>query len=124
MGLVLAFALSLDWPEPPPELWEAQRFCSWEIAQDQTVFAWEHDRWLKDRWEEWGWNMPHLVGWMEDAAYCRKAWELCREAQNVNRNDDVRRKDLADLRELIGRQNFAAGRMPPPVPVWRFRRVD
>jgi hypothetical protein len=28
------------------------------------------------------------------------------------------------LEELLGEEDFALGRMPPPVPVWRFQWVD
>ena len=33
------------------------------------------------------------------------------------------REQLQKLREMIGDDNFFNGRMPPPVPIWRFREV-
>lgn len=35
-----------------------------------------------------------------------------------------KRKSLYHLREKIGEKNFYSGRLPPPVPIWRFELFD
>lgn len=49
-----------------------------------------------------------------------KVWDAARDARCEFYYVTVRRHALARLRDLIGPEDFAAVRMPPNVPTWRF----
>jgi hypothetical protein len=54
---------------------------------------------------------------------------LIKAKQAVRRNDVEEylafgEKYLSDLKQNIGEESFALGRMPPPVPYWRFQWID
>jgi hypothetical protein len=34
------------------------------------------------------------------------------------------RQGIDKLEKILGKEAFRFGRMPPPVPIWRFQRVD
>jgi hypothetical protein len=50
-------------------------------------------------------------------------WETLYDAQHAWSEDWIRHH-LAYLRMQLGMEDYLEGRMPPPVPVWRFRRID
>lgn len=63
----------------------------------------------------------------QDAEWCREAWRMLREVRGCVRMPLVDswaethgRSILAQLREHLGPDNYYAGNMPPPVPLWRF----
>jgi hypothetical protein len=57
-----------------------------------------------------------------DALY--GVWDAVRDAGSEGYNITVRRQALLSLRNAIGPEAYFTGRLPPHVPVWRFRRVD
>jgi hypothetical protein len=57
-----------------------------------------------------------------DALY--QVWDALREAQVPYYYVSPRRQSLALARRLLGDQAYEAGVLPPPVPWWRFRRID
>ena len=68
-------------------------------------------------------------GWAihEAIAECDRlyqVWDTCRDAESGYYYLSVRRGALKRLRELVGGEAYYAGCLPPPVPVWRFVRID
>jgi hypothetical protein len=58
---------------------------------------------------------------VQEAAYLYHCWDWLHAAQGgEGRDERYWRQSLATLRDLIGPDNYHAGAMPPPVPVWRF----
>jgi hypothetical protein len=51
-------------------------------------------------------------------------WDMVRDARCDYYYVTVRRQALKRLRELIGEEDYYAGRLPPVVPVWRFQRIN
>lgn len=51
-----------------------------------------------------------------------RAWDLLRDAKCGHYSEMIRRDALRQLRELIGPDAYAAGVMPPHVPLHRFER--
>lgn len=61
---------------------------------------------------------------ISDFAAIRRAWVCLRTARCAEVDADERLEALRELRDVIGPANYLTGAMPPPVPVWRFGRVD
>lgn len=59
---------------------------------------------------------------LRDAEDLFAVWDALDDAQ-LNTGPYSRRYHLARLRDLLGEDAYAAGRMPPAVPVWRFREI-
>jgi len=124
VGLVLTLVLSLDWPEPDPELWEAERFPTYDQCERNLEFAQAHLIWLEQCYALQSYNRRHLEEWLWEARACRDSWCLIRDAKNDGYPECTRREWLRELRERIGRQNFAAGYVGPAAPLWRFHVLD
>lgn len=71
---------------------------------------------------------PHRAGWWYDtqceASAAFDAWDLLLEAHDSEAHLERRLGCLERLRTSIGWQRYYAGRMPSPVPLWRFPRCD
>ncbi len=67
---------------------------------------------------------PHRYYWYEAAIQETKQLENVHQCLRVAKCETnslvMRRRGLQQLRLLIGREAFEAGRLPPPVPVHRF----
>lgn len=59
------------------------------------------------------------------AECCRlaAAWSAARQAQGPG-SVAARREGLKQLRQVLGAEAYYAGRMPPPIPVWRLTWLD
>jgi len=51
-------------------------------------------------------------------------WDTVRDARCEYYYVTVRRQALKRLRDLVGDEAYAATRMPPHVPIWRFQEID
>ena len=83
----------------------------------------EYRAWLEARQqllpsEEW---IAEAIGEC-DALY--QAWDLASDARTDWYYLAVKRKALLQLRERIGPWDYYRAAMPPPVPIWRFRRME
>lgn len=52
-----------------------------------------------------------------------QVWDLVRDARCDYYYVTVRRQALKKLREMIGEEAYYSAKLPPSVPVWRFRKV-
>src|SRR5262249_38762752 len=51
-------------------------------------------------------------------------WDTVRDARCDYYYVTVRRQALKTLRTMLGDEAYYFGRLPPPVPVWRFQEID
>jgi hypothetical protein len=49
-----------------------------------------------------------------------RIWDAADDGLNPNYGIARQRKGLARLKELLGDDDYAAAKLPPPVPLWRF----
>ena len=126
--------LCLGWGDPHPELpplSDLQRFPVRWVAQEQLRANIAHRDWLRAQQQsqpwEWGWDF-----WAAENQELWSTWNLlddCWIEWTDGYSDDpafdadtYRRGLLAQLRDRLGYRDYYEGRMPPPVPIWRFRR--
>ncbi len=71
-----------------------------------------------------------LVHWwafreaIQDADRLYQLWDTVRDARCDYYYVTVRRDALKKLRDTLGPADYAAGKLPPHVPLWRFERID
>lgn len=121
LGSVVACQLPGE-PVRPPEIPILETDLRWfpprEVAEVNYKLAQEHVDWLKlmvkaNPTEDYG-------PWLKDAEQCRVCWEDLYDCHRYYAT--VWRLEF--LRMRLGQESYWAGRMPPPVPLWRFRRID
>lgn len=59
-----------------------------------------------------------------EARQLHRIWDAVRRSSATNQAWAYRRRTLCQLREMVGEEAFANGKLPPCVPVWRFREID
>lgn len=69
-------------------------------------------------------NVQAIVDSINETDQLYHMWDAARDAACTYYYVSVRRLALDRLRELIGPDNFARGRMPHYLPIWRFERVN
>ena len=90
-----------------------------QCANESLDFAVKHCEWLAQQRQFIG---EDRQAWREDAAWCKRAWDLL---DSAHRSWDGSKVDnLRRMRDHIGHEAYYRGEMPPPVPVWRFRRIN
>ncbi len=65
-------------------------------------------------------------GWFDSADNCRWCWRHLSYAlwyRDAIQDDAHMRRNLMFLRMRLGNEAYYSGRMPPPVPTWRFREI-
>jgi len=112
------------WPglpdaEAAPQLDDLKRFPAQAVAQDMAAFGRAHVAWVEGEAALSPWE-SHWCAWRCEAKQCLAAWEALERAHE---SEEERLQALADLKDLLGQEDYFAGVMPPPAPVWRFRRV-
>jgi len=111
-----------------PRLWVLDAQMSERQLEDLLKVATDHVAWAKgmrrlasSRWEQDGWDV-----WIAEAEQCAEVYRALAFARFYVRIG----RSLADVREqlgiasrIVGRDDLQMGLLPPPVPVWRFRRI-
>ena len=91
------------------------RWCPAAHAKAQWEFGCRHLEWL----ERVGGIQTE---WHADALWCRRCWDLLDDCLRIHPHDDGQiAGKLTELRRLLDDDDWRAGRMPPPGPLWRFR---
>jgi hypothetical protein len=107
-----------------PPLADCQRFPDRATVSDLLAFNRTYRQQMDAR------QAVELVHWWDYHEAVREAdqlyqvWDNVRDARCDYYYVTVRRHALQKLREEIGPEAYYAGRLPPHVPVWRFRHVD
>ena len=94
------------------------------MCRSQLQFNAEHEAWLEAQFEfdcarreVWG-------KWLLENERLHDAWDALDWAcYQPDGRDWMGEQHLDRLRRLLGREAYEAGRMPPAVPVWRFRKI-
>lgn len=72
--------------------------------------------------------MPHkseeISQALDEARRLHRVWCTVRRAGNSEESWVSRRRALEQLRETLGTEAYYTGKLPPCVPVWRFREID
>lgn len=111
------------WAAGPPEA-DLYRFPPFEVARPAWRQAWDYADGLARQ------SHPSLMSEREwppddlraDAAWCLACWAALDWA-HCHACSRERRQWLARLRKRLGDDDYYAGRMPPPVPLWRLREI-
>lgn len=110
--------------DPPPR--DLMRF-PLSVVDPYVAFSQRHLDWLDGQCLLRP-SDTRLIQWQMDAKWCKACWdELKCAAEYVQQYEEMEcssSRALGRLRDLIGREAFNEGRMPPPVPIWHFRKID
>ena len=124
--MIASLAAMLD-NRPPVE--DKDRFPSSEIASEAIELNAKYRTWLEA-------NRPlddHTGMWLKAMTEADALWEIWQSVANLHSVTDESgneylleelRNRLEELRDVMGEEAYYAGRLPPPVPIWRFQRVD
>lgn len=119
--------LAVPLPPEPPTLADCARFPPAAVCQAMEDFGKAHLEWLEARASLAVGDGAHDY-WQArraEARWCFDVWDWCGACAGCEGMEEHRRVlALRHLRDLLGDEDYEAGRLPPPVPVWRFRRLD
>lgn len=112
----------------PPSVSDARRFPDLDTCVRECVFndrfrqnlARERLAWPANRQGIWQ-DTADETEWLREVWIA--AWNAARECESRNGWPPFAVPHLTRLRDLLGEEDYAAGRMPPAVPVWRFREL-
>ena len=115
----LALLVALVRPLPPYQE-EMRRFPDERVTAECLQMPNRYVEWSRRRQA----GMPTSLRDEADEDVLSGQW--CQEAWS--KLDDYHRWGIrscaGELRDMLGDDSFFKGRMPPPVPLWRFRSVD
>lgn len=103
-----------------PPLADAARFPDRDGLGDLLALNREFRHWAETRRVIDQDRGPELRRAGREAERIYKAYDLVRDAGCEWYYVSVRREALKGLRELLGDEDYYAGRLPPPVPVWMY----
>lgn len=108
-----------------PALWERERFATRQQVMDCRDFNRRHGWWLSSEldYETDARRRSIITAWHAENRELFRVWDLLDDAWCPGFPPWRQRVALARLRDTIGLEAFNAGRMPPCVPVWRFREL-
>jgi hypothetical protein len=93
------------------------------VAADYLAFNSEHAAWLEKRMD---WELDRqgeTRAWRAENEALRTIWQCVATAACEGYGPEWRREALNTLRKRLGPEDYYQGRLPPPVPVWRFSEV-
>lgn len=105
-----------------PSAEDAKRFPDREMCCEACSFNWAWRDYMRDSWELW--RDDEIGDAIREGERLYDAWDTARDAGCPYYWIHVRRRALAKLRDLIGQDAYYNGRLPPPVPIWHFSRID
>jgi len=102
-----------------PPLTDALNFPPAWVCREQMAMSQAYQCWLQTRIEcGLDWDMGGLRDQLEDARRRWRIWDWCLTAQGGYPSWCPRRA-LGELRQLLGDEDYYAGRMPTPYPMGR-----
>jgi hypothetical protein len=107
-----------------PALYDGLRFPDSETASRLLAFNRSYRQYLTNRQpvEILRWGDLRAAAQETDQLY--HIWDTVRDARCEYYYVTVRRQALKKLRDLLGPEAYYSGRLPPPVPLWRYQSVD
>jgi hypothetical protein len=112
-----------DLADAPP-LYDCIRFPNRDVVDDMLTFSRAYRQNLEAR------MTMETIGWWDlyeahvEADQLYEVWDLVRDSVCDYYYVTVRRQALKQIKEKVGDAAYFNGTMPPPVPVWRFARMD
>ncbi len=116
-------ALEVEGDTLPP-LADLSRFPGQQITQANVTFATDCIHAMEG---QIGLDASETFWWSEaliDARRCRDPWSILLWAHSYRPYPRSCRVQLAELRDALGAPAYFVGRMPPHVPLARFRRIN
>ncbi|MCS6865664.1 MAG: hypothetical protein RMJ56_06465 [Gemmataceae bacterium] len=105
-----------------PRLAECQRLPDRQTVNELIRFNRAYRKHLEER-EVWELDRADVLSEaLRETDRLYRQWDAIRDAQCDFYYVTVRRAALKRLRDAIGEEAFATGRMPPYVPLWAFQR--
>lgn len=101
--------------------------CRWEMAYavSKEMREFGHQRCLYLTGQRDGGLCPRsLEAELEETRELVKVWEEVQVIGNSQYGVVARRESLKRLRHMIGDDDYCAGILPPPIPIWRYRWID
>lgn len=106
-----------------PALSDVERFAPRNLVVEWLAFNRAYRKTLVLR-RDAGDPDPEIEQALREVDQLYRLWDLVREARSCCYYVSVRRQALLALREALGPEDYHTARMPPTVPVWRFRLRD
>jgi hypothetical protein len=97
-------------------------FPSYEVCLEYRIFAVKHVEWL-ERQQNYN-SDDSYRDWHREAYFRFQIWNALEDAVNVRNAEGWRLARLRDFRTHIGCQAYYARRVPAPVPLHWFRRIE
>ena len=124
MYLILT-ALLLSIPQEPEEsLNDLYRFPDHNTVIDARSFNLHFRNNLKERYTGHTEDDQLLDIIYEEAKTLYRLWDKLDDAQGDCYPTELRLSKLKSLRLALGEEAWMRGLMPPPVPVWRFKKIE
>lgn len=128
LGLLLWMGLP-ELPEPDPPIQDAMMFPGFPTANNNYQLAMHHLAWLETQATFYPEREIFFVVWIQEAKELCEIWHLVvevvgQETDGIYNADEVKRTYLANLKALLGPRYYHQGVLPPPVPIWRFKRIE
>ena len=108
-----------------PFVADAKRFPSAELSRQAVSLGYSYLSWLESKRS--GFAATHdqeIAPVIQETRIIVAIWEACWQATCEDYGVVNQRRGLACLQAMLGPANYAAARMPPPVPLWRFQECD
>ncbi|MFL5246056.1 MAG: hypothetical protein ACJ8FY_28630 [Gemmataceae bacterium] len=95
---------------------ELERFPPLLIAKENFNFGMAHGNYLEKQR-----NSGFCSAWYQENWSLNECWLFLDVAQDRSSSFARRVQALQNLKQWLGEENYFMGRMPPCVPIWRFR---
>jgi hypothetical protein len=112
-----------DLSEAPP-LADCLRFPDRRLAGELLEFNRAYHKHLTQRQAAGTGERAALEQALAETEQLYEIWDAVRDARSECYFVTARRQALLSLRAALGEHAYAAGTLPPHVPVWRFARAD
>lgn len=107
-----------------PSLSDCLRFPDRALINEQLAFNRAYRRHIDNRQPVELSRWWELRGVLQEIDQLYQVWDTVRDARCEYYYVTVRRQALKRLRDMVGYDDYYAGRLPPYVPVWRFQSID
>lgn len=107
-----------------PPVCDAIRFPDRQLVNELLAFNMQYKQFLEERLRIERVYRDDIEEALRENRWLYEVLDCARDTKTDYYYLTIRRTALKKLRELIGSHAYYAGCLPPPVPVWRFRRID
>src|SRR5262249_15122079 len=103
---------------------ELQRFPPTSYYDFYYDFSCAYEGWLKSQDGLCARREVDIAARLEYVHWADQCWAKLRYARDLTISEELRRDRLSTLEFLLGREMWALGKMPEPVPAWWMERCD